>query len=697
MLGQKFASIKVTCVLLVAFLLLTFWGVLGQAAAGNESANFATERFFESYFLWVLGLIPLPAFKGLAVLSIVHLLCSMKFRMPKVFVKNGWENLGLWGMHVALIILMAGSLVGSELRKEYNGFRGVYASNLDTSRGTAEKIVFFEVKDSLNSTPVEIVEGYPYYIFLKGSVDVMGLQVELYSATYDPLKFVPYTFMVLFLASALFHYGAKVRRPSSWNLEEKNAKGRILKTLVIFGLILWGQSPAYVAETPVLVGERVRPFDSFARGVLDEFCGKVKLQYKDSLGERISFSAVEAVVKIQEDPEMSKKFPLFKVLRNDVAEALDLPEERYVSYENLQKNRSKLELYASRKDNHPASLEMNRLLENVLLFEAIGRRQIPGKVATEYFNSCSLKMEVFYNKVNFALIAFIFSFLGGLFASVNGIFKKKYLDVVANICCGATAAVLLTALILRFYIASRPPLSSLYEIVLLVALFLQSFEFGAFVFCKKRTFTLMIPITILASLMLFFAKFILEPGDLFQPIPAVLNSSVFLVIHVFTIALGFGGMILSGMEAHLALYRESREVQDDKLENIRKLLYGTLVFGAVFTILGTLLGGVWADDAWGRFWGFDPKECGALFVILWAMLLLHLRGGRLVDAKTFALLNSFNVVVTFLCWFGINLLGVGLHSYGFQNGTVLWLVAFVVADVAVIFVLRGKRNSLSAK
>lgn len=104
-------------------------------------------------------------------------------------------------------------------------------------------------------------------------------------------------------------------------------------------------------------------------------------------------------------------------------------------------------------------------------------------------------------------------------------------------------------------------------------------------------------------------------------------------------------------------------------------------------MLGTLLGGVWADFAWGRFWGFDPKECGALFVILWAMLLLHLRAGRLVDTHGFALLNCFNVIVTFLCWFGVNLLGVGLHSYGFQGGTAMWLAIFVAVDVLLIVLI----------
>lgn len=79
---RKFASIKVTCGLLVAFLLLTFWGILGQAAAGNDGAAAATERFFGSYFIWTMGVVPLPALKSLAVVGALHLIASMMYRMP---------------------------------------------------------------------------------------------------------------------------------------------------------------------------------------------------------------------------------------------------------------------------------------------------------------------------------------------------------------------------------------------------------------------------------------------------------------------------------------------------------------------------------------------------------------------------------------------------------------------------------------
>ncbi len=690
---KKFASMKVTCALLVAFLLLTFWGVLGQAAAGNEGVAFATDRFFGSYFLWVLGVIPLPAFKGLAVVAALQLIASMMFRMPKVFsrgssgrlVPSGWRNLGLFGMHIALLVLIVGSLVGSEFRQEYNGFRAVSGASELVQEQTSKPITFYTVDDSLNTSAVQVGEGYPYFVFYKGQVDMFGVKVDLYTATYDPFKFVPYAFMIIFMLSMIFHYVARVR----FNRKAvKTATPTKLAPMLLFAAVGMVCAPSAHADSPsqnlIQVGENYRLYDSFARGVLDDFSGRVTYKCLPTDSCRGKLPAWKVVDDIRINLGAAGDYRLFKVLRADVQHALDIPEsDRYVSYNQLKKFRSELEIYASRKDELPATVEMQRLLKNVQLYEAIQQGAFP--VSAEEHLEGKIQAELFYNHANFALIAFILAFLGCALAAINSIFKKRALDVAANGASAATAVVLAVAFTLRLYITGRPPLSSLYEIVLLIALLLECFEFGAFIFCKRRTFSLIIPVTLLAAILLYFAKFILEPGDLFQPIPAVLNSSVFLTIHVFSIALGFAGVILSGIVAHVALFRETHRAENsEQLQNINKLLFGTLIFGSAFTILGTLLGGVWADFAWGRFWGFDPKECGALFVILWTMLGLHLRGGRLVSGKGFALFNSFNVIVTFLCWFGVNLLGVGLHSYGFQSGTVMWLGGFVVVDSVII-------------
>lgn len=720
---KKLASLKVTVVLLVAFLVLTFWGTLAQANAETAGypASIAVDRFFDSYFIWALGVVPLPAFKSIAILACVNLVASMVFRMPR-----GWKNTGLWLMHVALLVLLAGGVVGSEIKREYNGFEVITlnSAELPDSSGTAQKLKFYAADDSLGTEPANLDEsvllaGWPYYAHFRGDLPMSKDKViSMYKVYFDPLHFVPYAFMVLFLLGAVFHYVVKVRSARK-SVAQTSAACMGAKIVPLLALVMFAMpmnaradeipsdalvrfsvgrdAPVIVdgvkADSPVLVDSAVRPFDSFARGFLDDLSGRVtykcgNVPYCERLEVR-KLSAGNVVRLILNNPEEAKNLALFKVLRSDVLEALRLPaDSRYVSYAELAPSRNLLELYASRDDSHPATSEMKRLYANVLQFEAVKNGTAFSIVEESSSESVTvdenrLAAEVFYHKANFALIAFILAFIACLLASLNLIFRSRKLDVAANLACIATAGILAVLFALRTYVAARVPLSSLYEIVLLVAMLLMAFESGAFIFCKRRTFSLMIPVTFMAALLLFFAKFVLEPGDTFRPIPAVLNSSVFLTVHVFTIALGFAGMILSGVVAHVALFRTSLE-KENAHTPLDSLLYGTLIFGAVFTMLGTLLGGVWADFAWGRFWGFDPKECGALFVILWAMLLLHLRAGRLVDAHTFALLNCFNVIVTFLCWFGVNLLGVGLHSYGFQGGTAMWLALFVAVDVLLI-------------
>ena len=708
-----------TAALLVAFLVLTFWGTLAQAnaEAAGMPASVAIERFFDSFFIWVLGVVPLPAFKSVAVVACANLIASMVFRMPR-----GWKNAGLWLMHVALLVLLAGGVVGNEIKREYNGFE-VFALNsveFPDSSAAAQKVKFYAADDSLGAEPVNLDEsvlltGWPYYAHFRGDLPMSKDKVvSMYKVYYDPFHFVPYAFMVLFLLGAVYHYVVKVRgaRKGAVKAQASYMGAKIVPLLaLVAGLVVMAPANSQAsaqpttiweglkADSPVLVDSAIRPFDSFARGFLDDLNGRVtfkcgKVPYCEKREVR-KLSAGDVVRLILNNPEEAKNLTLFKVLRSDAAQALSLPEDRrYVSYADLIPARSLLELYASRDDNHPATSEMKRLYANVLQYEAVKNGTAftvvedsspeSGKVDAK-----RLSMEVFYHKANLALIAFAFAFVACLLASLNLIFKSRKLDVAANGACVAVSGILVALFALRSYVATRAPLSSLYEIVLLVAMLLMAFEAGAFFLCKRRTYTLMVPVTLMAAVLLFFSKFVLEPGDTFRPIPAVLNSSVFLTLHVFTIALGFAGMILSGVVAHLALFRmralpHGRTPLAEGSAPIESLMYGTLVFGAVFTVIGTLLGGVWADYAWGRFWGFDPKECGALFVILWAMLLLHLRAGRLVSVRAFAMLNCFNMIVTFLCWFGVNLLGVGLHSYGFQGGTAAWLGAFIAVDVLLI-------------
>jgi len=86
-----------------------------------------------------------------------------------------------------------------------------------------------------------------------------------------------------------------------------------------------------------------------------------------------------------------------------------------------------------------------------------------------------------------------------------------------------------------------------------------------------------------------------------------------------------------------------------------------------------VLGGIWANDSWGRFWGWDPKENGALLIVIWTLVILHARLGGFIKEWGLHLASVFTACVVVFSWWHVNFLGVGLHNYGFTSGKdVLW-------------------------
>ena len=122
-------------------------------------------------------------------------------------------------------------------------------------------------------------------------------------------------------------------------------------------------------------------------------------------------------------------------------------------------------------------------------------------------------------------------------------------------------------------------------------------------------------------------------------------------------------------------------------KDLSRMIYGTVCFGIFFSFVGTVLGGLWADDSWGRFWGWDPKENGALLIVIWNALVLHARWDGMVKDRGLAVLAVVGNIITSWSWFGVNELGVGLHSYG-QSTSPVWATLFVfwLSQVAVIIV-----------
>ena len=104
----------------------------------------------------------------------------------------------------------------------------------------------------------------------------------------------------------------------------------------------------------------------------------------------------------------------------------------------------------------------------------------------------------------------------------------------------------------------------------------------------------------------------------------------------------------------------------------------------LLSFVGTVLGGIWADQSWGRFWGWDPKENGAVMIVIWNALILHARWAGIVKHRGVAVLSIIGNMITAWSWFGTNQLGVGLHAYGFNKELADGVRVFWISQMMLI-------------
>lgn len=229
----------------------------------------------------------------------------------------------------------------------------------------------------------------------------------------------------------------------------------------------------------------------------------------------------------------------------------------------------------------------------------------------------------------------------------------------------------------RMFLQGRPPVTNLYSSAVfigwgtvVIGLILERiFRDGIGLACSST----------IGFVTLIIAHHLAASGDTLEMLSAVLDTNLWLATHVVTITLGYSAMFLAGMLAMVYVVRGvlTRSLTPALAQSLARMTYGVLCFATLFSFLGTVLGGIWADQSWGRFWGWDPKENGALLIVLWCAIVLHARWGGYIGQRGLMLMALFGNIVTSFSWFGVNMLGVGLHSYGFMDQAFAWLLAFV--------------------
>ncbi len=239
---------------------------------------------------------------------------------------------------------------------------------------------------------------------------------------------------------------------------------------------------------------------------------------------------------------------------------------------------------------------------------------------------------------------------------------------------------------LRCIITGRPPVSNMYETVVWVGWGVVLFA-AIFGFLRKKTWIPLVGsiVATLCMLVADFAPVILD--STLQPLEPVLRSNLWLTIHVMTITLSYAAFFLAfGIGDYgLFLHVKDRKGNKKKIRELAQVSYNCIQVGVVLLTAGTILGGVWADYSWGRFWGWDPKETWAFIALMGYLAILH---ARLVGwVKDFGMLAgsiiSFSLVI--MAWYGVNfVLGAGLHSYGFGAGGMEYVIGFVVIHLIYV-------------
>jgi ABC-type transport system involved in cytochrome c biogenesis permease subunit len=297
-----------------------------------------------------------------------------------------------------------------------------------------------------------------------------------------------------------------------------------------------------------------------------------------------------------------------------------------------------------------------------------------------------IQLEVFLNAKN-PLIWAMTLYIGiMLIAAFGWMFPGRRFSRVVFSGLVTAAMIQTVAIGLRMWLSGRPPVTNLYTsaifvgwIAVLISIWIERRYrdgIGAFVGAAVGFCTLIV------------AHHLALQGDTLEMMQAVLDSNFWLATHVVTICIGYGATFFAGALAVVYVVRGvfDRGFSEESRKQITGMVYGTICFALVFSFVGTVLGGIWADQSWGRFWGWDPKENGALLIVLWHAVMLHARMGGYIRQRGLMLMAIFGNIITSFSWFGVNLLGIGLHSYGFMEKGFVWLSAFVFSQLLIIWI-----------
>ncbi|HBH97197.1 MAG TPA: cytochrome C biogenesis protein [Candidatus Omnitrophica bacterium] len=293
-----------------------------------------------------------------------------------------------------------------------------------------------------------------------------------------------------------------------------------------------------------------------------------------------------------------------------------------------------------------------------------------------------LRLEVFYNRAApFRVTRSLYAVaaIGLLISLASGV---RWASGVGMAACGLGAALHAAGILMRVMIGGRPPVSNFYETMLwlpfvavLLALIFERIY-------RARYFGL--AASLLSAIALTLADYVPLDSSI-APVVAVLRSNLWLTIHVLTIVASYGALALATVLAHVYGWMTLRgRDANNALVSLDLFLYRTIQVGVVLLAAGVMLGAVWANASWGRYWGWDPKETWALITLLWFLAILHGRFAGWLKGAGVALATIGGFLLLLMTYYGVSFYLVGLHSYAGGHAKPLppLLLAYLVGEFA---------------
>ena len=327
-----------------------------------------------------------------------------------------------------------------------------------------------------------------------------------------------------------------------------------------------------------------------------------------------------------------------------------------------------------------------------------------------YLDPALVRLEAWFNYYEPFYKATCIYLIVAVLSCLSWLFLERPLWKTSILLMGLAFLIHTAALFVRMWISGRPPVTNLYSSAIFIgwAVVVASFVLEGNL---RNGIGNVLGAAVGASTLVIAHYLARDEGDTMGVMQAVLDTTFWLATHVVCITLGYAATFLAGILGFFYCVQAcigrplSRSTAlplgfAPYLASFGKLVYGTLCFAVFLSLVGTVLGGLWADDSWGRFWGWDPKENGAMMIVLWNALILHARWGKMIRDYGTAVLAMVGNIVTSWSWFGVNELGAGLHEYGFTEGRLFALVIFVAVQslivIAFVAVARHRSASLHA-